>query len=169
MPTGVGGHHHLGCQLLIMIQYRAEWNYTEGCLLLYIVMIWLIEYYRRSPVDDLDHIKLSTGWPGGRLVAEKPDRWPGTHELVPIHLHFDISWAGTCFILWRDILSIIFLLRGSIVWSSHLCRKICSNFKVSSHLHCRVGRCCPYSCCLNLKELLDDIFWTFRPNFSSLN
>ena len=56
-------------------------------------MIRLIEYYRRSPVDDLDHVQLSTSWPSWRLVAEKPDRWPGTHELVPIHLFLDqLSW-----------------------------------------------------------------------------
>ena len=132
-------------------------------------MILLIEYYRRSPVDDLDHVQLSTSWPSGRLVAEKPDRWPGTHELVPIHLHFEISWAATRLILLmtscREILSIIFLLRASIVWSSHLCRKVCSNFKVASHLHCRIGRCCPNSCCLNLKKLLDEMILDILTKF----
>ena len=126
-----------------------------------------VSRWRSRPCPALHKLaKLEAGNQEARLLAKNP--WTRSHSpSFWEQLNWEVFVSFDDFMVWHPLF--IFLLRGSIVWSSHLRRKVCSNFKVSSHLHCRVGWCCPYSCCLNLKKLLDEIIWTSWPNFSSLN
>ena len=97
-------------------------------------------------------------WEGGNQEARSLAKNPWTRSHSPSfwdQLSWDVFVSFGDFMVWHSIF--MFLLR--VVWSSHLCRKICSNFKVASHLHRWVGRCCPNSCCLNLEELLGGFFF----------
>ena len=83
------------------------------------------------PVGQLNNVKLPTVRPGGRLGAKQPDCWPGSHQIVSIHL---------------QAINLILLSPTQSYLSWH-----CGpDFDIAPVLHCKVGGSCPDILCLNL-------------------